>query len=62
MDRDSGRLRRGTDGRSTAAHAEDEATKDVRAAAEQFYIALDALFKGNVAPMAEMWSHKDDVT
>ena len=46
----------------TAAHAEDKATKDVRAAAGQFYAARDALFKGDVAPMAGVWSHKDDVT
>ena len=34
----------------------------VREAADQFYSALNALFKGEVDPMKEVWSHKDDVT
>ncbi len=33
----------------------------VREAADQFYGALNALFKGDVAPMKAVWSHADDV-
>ena len=38
----------------------DEQT--VRAAAGAFYDALRAIFEGDVAPMAAVWSHADDVT
>ncbi len=34
----------------------------VRATAEQFYSALNAMFTGELQPMEEVWSHKDDVT
>ena len=34
----------------------------IRAAIDQFYAALNALFEGNVEPMTEVWSHADDVT
>lgn len=34
----------------------------LRAAAEQFYSALNAMFTGELQPMKEVWSHKDDVT
>jgi ketosteroid isomerase-like protein len=30
--------------------------------AARFYVALNALFKGDVRPMVEAWSHADDVT
>jgi ketosteroid isomerase-like protein len=42
--------------------ASDDDNKAVREAAEQFYIALNAMFKGNLAPMQTVWSHADDVT
>jgi len=35
---------------------------DIAAAAAGFYAALNALFKGEIAPMVEVWSHADDVT
>jgi len=38
----------------------DEAA--VRAAAARFYTALNATFTGELAPMAAVWSHADDVT
>ncbi len=46
---------------NTAIAAETE-TAAVRAAAGQFYSALDALFTGEVGPMIQVWSHADDVT
>jgi ketosteroid isomerase-like protein len=33
----------------------------VRAAADRFYEALNAMFKGDIAPMKAVWSHADDV-
>lgn len=45
-----------------AVHAEDKAAQEVRAAAGQFYAALNVLFAGDVAPMSAVWSHRDDVT
>ncbi len=33
----------------------------VRQAADAFYEALNAMFKGDVAPMKDVWSHDDDV-
>ena len=41
--------------------AADE-TAAVRAAAAQFYAALNILFTGDVEPMEAVWSHSDDVT
>lgn len=38
----------------------DEAA--VRAAADQFYAALNLMFAGDAGPMLEVWSHADDVT
>lgn len=35
---------------------------EIAAAAAGFYAALNALFEGEVAPMAKVWSHADDVT
>ena len=37
-------------------------SKEVAAAAAQFYAALNALFGGDIDPMVEVWSHEDDVT
>lgn len=34
----------------------------VKAAAEQFYVALNAMFTGDAEPMKAVWSHADDVT
>lgn len=45
----------------TAFAAEKDA-EGVRAAAETFYSALNAMFTGELEPMKEVWSHKDDVT
>jgi len=36
--------------------------KGVRGAVAHFYTALDALFRGDAAPMSAVWSHADDVT
>jgi ketosteroid isomerase-like protein len=40
----------------------DSGANAVRRANEMFYAALNAMFKGNVAPMKKIWSHADDVT
>ena len=45
---------------STLASGDDE--KAVKEATAQFYAALNAMFKGDVGPMKEVWSHADDVT
>jgi ketosteroid isomerase-like protein len=42
--------------------AADEKSAAVRAAADGFYAALNAMFTGDVEPMMRVWSHKDDVT
>lgn len=42
------------------ASAGDE--ESVTKATEQFYVALNAMFTGDVAPMEAVWSHTDDVT
>ena len=34
----------------------------VREAAARFYSALNAMFRGDLSPMKEVWSHADDVT
>jgi ketosteroid isomerase-like protein len=34
----------------------------VRAASAQFYAALERMTNGDAGPMAEIWSHRDDVT
>ncbi|MGB7931708.1 MAG: nuclear transport factor 2 family protein [Gammaproteobacteria bacterium] len=44
------------------AYSSDDDNKAVREAAEQFYFALNAMFRGNLAPMQKVWSHADDVT
>ena len=38
------------------------AEKELRAASDQFYAALNAMFVGELAPMNAIWSHRDDVT
>ncbi len=42
--------------------AEQAEEISVAEATAQFYSALNALFKGEVGPMDEVWSHADDVT
>ncbi len=36
--------------------------KAVMEAAAQFYAALNTMFRGDLEPMKEVWSHADDVT
>ncbi|NIL97174.1 MAG: PAS domain-containing protein [Planctomycetales bacterium] len=38
------------------------AEKEVRAANDQFYAGLNAMFTGELGPMKAIWSHADDVT
>lgn len=47
---------------ATPVQASEEDEKAVMSAADQFYVALNAMFKGDVGPMQEVWSHADDVT
>jgi uncharacterized protein (TIGR02246 family) len=42
------------------ARADDEAA--VRAAVDQWFVALNAMFAGDPEPFAELYSHADDVT
>jgi len=42
--------------------AAEKDKEGVRAAAEQFYSALNVMFTGDLRPMKEVWSHSDDVT
>lgn len=42
--------------------AADETNAAVKAAADQFYSALNTLFTGDAGPMEDLWSHADDVT
>lgn len=68
-DRLAGRLARGGAavlvaamlvGGAQAARASD--AQAVADASARFYAALNALFTGDGAPMAQVWSHRDDVT
>lgn len=36
--------------------------REVRAANDQFYAALNAMFTGELAPMNAIWSHSDDIS
>jgi ketosteroid isomerase-like protein len=38
------------------------AEQDIRRVQEQFYNALQSMFKGDMALMNEMWSHSADIT
>lgn len=38
------------------------ATPDLRAALDGYFAALNAIFRGETAPMAAVWSHADDIT
>ena len=44
------------------AQVTDEDTQAVRAAAKEFYSALNVMFTGDVTTMKTLWSHSDDVT
>jgi ketosteroid isomerase-like protein len=44
------------------AFAAEKDIEGVRAAAKQFYSALNVMFTGELGPMKEVWSHKADVT
>src|SRR5690242_1437080 len=47
---------------SSAASQPAADEKAVRAAAGQFYSALNKMFAGDLGEMTEVWSHADDVT
>ena len=47
---------------ATVAAASDAEEKAVSEAAEQFYLALNAMFAGEVSPMTEVWSHGTQTT
>jgi ketosteroid isomerase-like protein len=36
--------------------------KEIQEAVERFYVALNAMFEGDLTLMKEVWSHADDVT
>lgn len=40
----------------------DDDKKGVNEAVKRFYVALNAMFTGNLDPMQRIWSHADDVT
>ncbi len=42
--------------------ASDDDKKAVMEATDQFYIALNSMFKGDLHLMKDVWSHADDVT
>ena len=48
-------------GAEKAVGAKDDKTA-VKRAVKGFYIALNAMFKGDVKPMKKVWSHAPDVT
>jgi len=47
---------------STSTSIADDKTQAVRAAADDFYLALNSMFIGDLEPMKKIWSHEDDVT
>ncbi len=42
--------------------ASDDDKKAIMEATDQFYIALNSMFKGDLDLMKDVWSHADDVT
>ncbi len=42
--------------------ASEDDKKGVNDAVKQFYVALNAMFTGDLEPMKKVWSHADDVT
>jgi ketosteroid isomerase-like protein len=44
------------------AHAVEASSEDVRAAIDNFYVALNEMFAGDITRMREAWSHENDVT
>jgi len=47
---------------SDRAHARDTDEKAVVEAANGFYVALNAMFTGDLTRMVDVWSHAEDVT
>ncbi len=47
---------------TSSAFAADKETVAVRAAVDEFYLALNFMFTGELGPMKKIWSHEDDVT
>jgi ketosteroid isomerase-like protein len=47
---------------ASPAAADETDAKAVRAASDNFYLALNAMFAGEVEPMLAAWSHESDVT
>jgi ketosteroid isomerase-like protein len=47
---------------ANSTRADENDADAVRAAAEKFYVALNAVFSGDVGPMKDVWSHKSDIT
>ena len=47
---------------SNNTQASENDQEAVKQAVSQFYVALNEMFKGNVEPMKEVWSHAGDVT
>lgn len=41
---------------------QDNNKRTVEVAVQEFYLALNAVFAGDVEPMKKVWSHADDVT
>jgi ketosteroid isomerase-like protein len=66
---DAGRMARGTIGVLAAAvivvgavEARGDDAQAVADANAEFYAALNAMFTGDLAPMTQVWSHRNDVT
>ena len=47
---------------ASSAFTANKETEMVRAAAGEFYLALNIMFTGELGPMKKIWSHEDDVT
>lgn len=47
---------------ASSVSAAEQDKKAVRAAAKQFYAALNQMFTGDLELMQKVWSHKEDVT
>jgi len=46
----------------TMPQAAADETAEIEAVASQFYVALNAMFSGDLSLMKDVWSHDDDVT
>ena len=47
---------------SQSSFASDSDKREVEKAVAEFYIALNAMFLGDLSPMKTIWSHAEDVT